>query len=336
MYISTCLFDTTCVFVDAGDEDFFKSSLDNAIALFEKFKDQTVNPDVVKQNTPICHVSTLWKKTDEEVAVSRKEVHGDRARRKFIMIDADFNPGEEAESHLMQEKLKALAEKHKTPLMLYPTVSFPTKPRFRAVLLSKRGMNASQYYQAVSWLFQEIDFTPNDNSDLRINMNRNLPVFINQAQVDNVYSTFKLKDGGLSPLDNKLWKEMPLPPKFKPSNEIEVDVTMHDFSFDEVKLLEGARRMSKSKIALQYETFWRVVASIAAAVIRESISENTAHAMLDVLAEAGDDPDRSAYWKNENRKLLVKQMSEISADPAFKLQVTRPLCSYSEFRTAVK
>ena len=87
MYISTCLFDTTCVFVDAGDEDFFKSSLDNAIALFEKFKDQTVNPDVVKQNTPICHVSTLWKKTDEEVAVSRKEVHGDRARRKFIMIE---------------------------------------------------------------------------------------------------------------------------------------------------------------------------------------------------------------------------------------------------------
>ena len=63
----------------------------------------------------------------------------ERARNRYLIIDADYDVGEEDKSQELYDKLIALAKKHNTKLVIYPTISYPTKPRFRAVLFTKKG-----------------------------------------------------------------------------------------------------------------------------------------------------------------------------------------------------
>ena len=327
MYVTSSIYDTFARFVDLDDRSFFTQALsiakDNYLKLVEEDRSK------IKQHTPVCFISTLSGKKDSENFASRKLLNTDRARRKFLMIDADFSEGEEERSERLQEKLKELATNYRTPLMIYPTVSYPEKPRFRAVLLVKRGLTPQKYWSAMTWLYRELETSVLDKSDLRISANRNLPVFCNDEQVEKIYSTFE--DMSLKELDNSLWKDIESPKKNQLTKDQLEDLS--NVTYDEDKLIDGAKEISKKEIVKSYETFWQIAASLAAGVILEQIEEDLAFEILDMLAEVGENPSQVSKWQSGNREIYQQFKSQYSEIPE-NIAKARPLHTYTEFSSA--
>lgn len=329
MYITNSMYDLYAKYVDLDDRTFFSRSVE--IAKENMFKLQEVEIDRIKQSTPVCYMSSLSSQKDGEQIVLRKVLNSSRGRRKFLMIDADFEVGQEIDSEKLIERLTNFAERMKTPLLIYPTISYPEKPRFRAVLLVKRGLNDSKYWCAMKWLYDELETEILDASDLRITANRNLPIFCNEEQVKAVYSTFD--DMSLEPLDNSLWKDVKAPPKQELSEEQLAD--LKEVEYDEETLLEGSKILAKRKIAKSYETFWHVVASIAAAVRLEQVDEEVAYEMLDNFAQAGEEQTKIRAWEIGNRELYNQFSTQYKEIPE-NIVKARPLNSFSEFVKAVR
>lgn len=327
MYVTSSIYDTFARYVDLDDRSFFLQALkiakDNYLKLLEEDRSK------IKQHTPVCFVSTLSGKKDSENFASRKLLNTDRARRKFLMIDADFSEGEEERSERLQEKLKDLANQYQTPLMIYPTVSYPEKPRFRAVLLVKRGLTPQKYWSAMTWLYRELETSVLDKSDLRISANRNLPVFCNDEQIEKIYSTFE--DLNLKELDNSLWKDIEAPKKTQLTKEQLEDLS--SVKYDEDKLIDGVKTISTKDIVKSYETFWQIAASLAAGVVLEQLDEELVFEMLDMLAEVGENSSQIAKWQAGNRELYQQFKSQYTEIPE-NIAKARPLHTYTEFSSA--
>lgn len=334
MYVSKNLFDKSCSYIDLDDRQFFMTAIERAIEALPEVERSSISKDALKRATPIAHISKLSKQTKAEDVVDRRYVHSDRARRSFLMGDVDFDAGQETESKRLRAKLIGLANRHRTPILIYPTVSAPGKPRFRFVFLAKRLMNETQYHQAMSWLYQQVGEEPTDASDLRMSANRNLPVFDDESQLPLIYSTFP--DESREPLDNSLWKDMPKPKKasFRLSDEQrKLSSERHSAKLDSRKLLEGAELMCGTPVTKSYDKFWLIVASLAASVVCGGCDEQTALSVLDKLAEAGEDEAQVRRWKADNPSLLYSHINRLAADRA-QLEMTRPLLAWSEFSNA--
>lgn len=329
MYITNSMYDLYAKYIDLDDRNFFQNCVE--IAKDNMFKLQEVDIDKIKQSTPVCYMSSLSSQKSTEQIVMRKVLNSSRGRRKFLMIDADFEVGQENDSERLITKLKDFADRMQTPLMIYPTISYPEKPRFRAVLLVKRGLNDSKYWSAMTWLYDQLDTKVLDASDLRITANRNLPVFCNEDQVNAVYSTFDQEN--LQPLDNNLWKDVKAPPKQELTEEQLAD--LKEVEYDEDLLLKGSKTLAKRKIAKSYETFWHVVASIAAAVQLEQVDEEVAFEMLDNFAQAGQDEHKIRAWEIGNRELYNQFATQYKEIPE-NIVKARPLNSFSEFSKSAK
>lgn len=329
MYVTKSLYESFAQYVDVDDRTFFIKSLELAKNNYAHIED--VDKDLIKRHTPVCFVSSLSSQKPNENFVQRKVLSSDRARRKFIMIDADFDENQSYESEELRNKLIALSEKYNTPVMIYPTVSYPQKPRFRAVLLVKRGLTPSKYWSAVTWLYRELETEIIDKSDLRLSANRNLPVFCNDDQISAIFSNFD--DDKLQPLDNSLWNGIEAPSKKTLSKEQLED--MKEVQFDEDLLLKGARQLAEKPIAQSYETFWQIVASVAVSVILEQIDEDLAVEMMEILASAGSSEYQIEEWKRGNVELLQSFISKYSVSEE-DIARARPLHSYSEFKDAAQ
>lgn len=329
MYITNSMYDLYAKYIDLDDRNFFQNCVE--IAKDNMFKLQEVDIDKIKQSTPVCYMSSLSSQKPTEQIVMRKVLNSSRGRRKFLMIDADFEVGQENDSEKLIANLKDFADRMQTPLMIYPTISYPEKPRFRAVLLVKRGLNDSKYWSAMTWLYDQLETKVLDASDLRITANRNLPVFCNEDQVNAVYSTFDQLD--LQPLDNNLWKDVQAPPKQELTEEQLAD--LKEVEYDEDLLLKGSKTLAKRKIAKSYETFWHVVASIAAAVQLEQVDEEVAYEMLDNFAQAGQDEHKIRAWEIGNRELYNQFATQYKEIPE-NIVKARPLNSFSEFSKSAK
>lgn len=329
MYITNSMYDLYAKYIDLDDRNFFQNCVE--IAKDNMFKLQEVDIDKIKQSTPVCYMSSLSSQKPTEQIVMRKVLNSSRGRRKFLMIDADFEVGQENDSERLIANLKDFADRMQTPLMIYPTISYPEKPRFRAVLLVKRGLNDSKYWSAMTWLYDQLETKVLDASDLRITANRNLPVFCNEDQVNAVYSTFDQLD--LQPLDNNLWKDVKAPPKQELTEEQLAD--LKEVEYDEELLLKGSKTLAKRKIAKSYETFWHVVASIAAAVQLEQVDEEVAYEMLNNFAQAGKDEHKIRAWEIGNRELYNQFATQYKEIPE-NIVKARPLNSFSEFSKSAK
>lgn len=329
MFISDNLYDRTCRYVDLDDRAFFSAALSAARDLEPRLADASLTKVQIKERTPLVHISKFSKQTRADELCDRRHVHGDRARRRFVMMDVDYDADERRESAKTRNKLVAVANRLSTPLMIYPTVSYPEKPRFRAVLLTSRLMDANSHWKAMRWLYDQIGCEPTDDSDMRMNTNRNLPVFDCDEQLSFVYDTFG--DGSRTPLDNSLWKKYPdMPARYRPvKNFRPTNPGDHAVKLDPALVVQGARKMALNPRAQKYDTFWQIVASLAAAVACGGLDEDSARRALVEMAAAAPDEATRARWASENQTLFDKQSSQLVSDDA--LSRTRPLTRYNEF-----
>lgn len=325
-------------YIDMPDREFFIGAINLARENVDAIKHivDEKGLEFVKSHSPIAFISKLSKQLDIECEVPRKALNDSRARRAFIMGDVDLGEDDWGTYFDMRNNLVKLAKANSTPLLMYPTMSYPDKPRFRFVFLPKRALNQKQYYQAVKWIYDSIGCEVTDDSDFRMIANRNLPVFYSQEQCDEIYSTFE--DKSLSALDNSLWKNIEVPKKYatigkKVQAPKEFSVSEHTCTFDEQLLIHGAYEIAKTAVCQTYNRFWLLVRSLAAAEMSKGVSHDTAMKMLDIFADAAEDETTRLHWKVENRNLYENQMAQLDYE---QLQRCRPLSSYYFFEKAKK
>lgn len=329
MYISDNIYDRVCTYVDLPDREFFMCAIEEAIRLTGEVGASGIDTDTLKQRVPIAHISKLSKQTRNETEIDRRTAHGDRARRGFLMGDVDFNADQKRESMALYNKLRRLANSLDTPLLLYPTLSAPAKPRYRFVFLTKRAVNAAQYYQAMSWLYEQVGCEGMDEGDKSMRVNRNLPLFLDDAYKKMLsHSTFDRDD--LEPLDNALWRDMPKPAKRAPIAA--GDVEMHAIRLDPALCVEAAEKCAEDGIVGTYNKTWPLINAIAASVASGALARDTAYEICDALAGAAEDEQTKARWRSGNRTMLDGAIGRMGN--AAEVNRTRPLVEWGAFMEA--
>lgn len=305
MFVAASVYARSVQFIDMSDIEFFEESL--------RLAKTRVTVDADKMRSPVVFASTLSKLTKTECeSVSRSLMSSSRARRRFIMLDVDYNPGEESKLRSLALNVRDLAKHYKTPCLVYPTLSYPAKPRVRVVFFAKRVMTAASYYKAVMWLSDQLGYEITDVADADIRMNRNLPTFSNDDQVAAVWDN--MSQVGQVPLDNKLWANVPGPPEkkfFKTYSSTYRDSV--DLAFDVDALAEAIAEYAKRKNISTYAQVWRLVESIADEVRRGSLpSDNTSVDKL-MSAIASVAPDSATYerWRLGNIELFDKLLDRL-------------------------
>lgn len=371
MYISRNLYDPMATYINLSDQDFFKIALqtatDNYYRHEKEFDDDEIMDkfDRVKHNaTPVFYATTVSKRTADDVSRPRVQLN-DRLRRKFIVLDMDFAADDQDNSHALRQLLIYFANKNHCQLVIYPTPSYPEKPRFRAVIFTGGQLNERTYWQAAHWLADtlmhpdrvysaadvqhgKVDLTAAlkmamtleskfDQGYDRIKSNNNLPVFTNRAQVDAVYSNLDQDEFmPLKPAAGKMWRSKEWSKqaykKFKKIAEVDKQkqTAADQAVLDQDMLLDAAEKFAQSDDAKNYETFWPFIYSVARAVVVGQVGSGIATVMLKKVADDAPDEQTKIAWQTGNLQLYHTALDRIQSGKAA-LGSIKPLTHYPEF-----
>lgn len=331
MYITKNVFGTDARYIDLTDLDFFHEAIKLAKEQYFQtngFDGLTIE-DIKKKYTPVIYASTVTKKTAEDTFISRKEMNT-RAKRKYLIIDADFNSGEEKKSEDFYNKCIELGENLKTPIVIYPTISYPEKPRFRVVFFTKSSLGEASYWQAMIWLFQVLETTPTDQGDLKIKTPRNAPIFTNEQQIAKIYDT--TQDKNLKPLESHHWKFIPKP-KIRKIEENEKSYK-DDLPITSKNLEDAINLFIKNNKLKEYSEFWKFLHSLARAEFYKQITNNQVLQVLSHVADSADDEVTKLKWKMDNKKLYTTERSRVFGDELL-LSKAKSLLDYDEFKEVI-
>lgn len=278
-----------------------------------------INPDADKRNSPVCWCSTLLKITEDEKSkvVDRSLMNSTRARRKFIMLDVDYEADQWEDYEALMERVRLFAVEHETPLIIYPTLSFPAKPRCRIVFFTKRQMSEVGYAKAVTWLCGELMYDLTDKGDLRIGANRNLPIFSNDDQAENVVVLTGSRHD--KPLDNSLWSDVYVENFVKRATSVRGKGVNKSkgpkYTFDNEVLYETMNAwVERNRDRLQtYEDTWMVLRAIAVSARFGHIQgDSIISALCMSLANAADDYSKIDAWHMDNIKRVGAYIANMS------------------------
>lgn len=318
MYISKNIFETKCRFVDMPEIEFFNLLITNAINLFHKIEEDGIivsdKVDKIKKTmTPVIYASTVknFKKSEDSI-ITRIDLNK-RIKCRYFFIDCDFNNGEEEISINFRKKLINFAKEMNTPIIIYPSISYPNKPRYRVVFFTKKLMDENDYYKCVKWFYGKIGEEPKDAFDLSIKHTNNAPIFINEPQIRNIFNTSLSKK--LKPLDNSLWKDVKGKNTKKISKAIKESFEFFDkIEVDGEKFLEATTDFSLSEKAKNYSTFSPLLYSIARAELVGQISSEIAEKALVICANAAEDEYTKEHWINDNLSTYNKVLEKMNTD----------------------
>lgn len=330
MYVTEGLYKNYAEYIDLKDDVFFHQAIE--LAKERYYRDQEIFNEMtdedfkkLKQKSIVVYASTVSNFTNDDILILRPEMN-ERARRKYLIIDADFKENETEESNELVQNLKQLAADLQTPLIIYPTMSYPSKPRFRAVLFVKNQLSEATYHQAISWLYFMLGVKATDDADYKIRSNNNAPFFVNQEQIDFIYDT--TTDETLKPLDNSLWRSFDKPRVSKtvvnPKNALD------ESKISDELLKQACVNFANSETAKQFSTFWRLFHSLARAEYFGQLTESQIDKALEwVACVPGHEADR-ARWMIDNKTQYKHEKRRVFNNERL-LLTARPIVNVKEF-----
>lgn len=359
MYMTKNVYQRNVTYYDGDDITIFHYLIEKAKSVFiensnyfESLSDDEIKK-LKKNNTPVIFASTVSSmKPAFDFSLIRSDMN-DRARRRYLIIDADFDAGKEESSQYLYNKIIEVAKEHNTPLIIYPTVSYPEKPRFRAVMFTKNLLGAAEYYQAMSWWYDQLGiFMINknaradqdvyevleglekdlvdaaDTSNTNIRSNNNAPFFVNFDQLEAIYDN--TQEEGLELLEKSLWKEYDKPKLPKRQNFDDHNM-LDEYKLSDEFLDKAVHDFAKTDFAKDYNTFWRFLHSVARAEDKKQITPEQVDKILNWVAETGDNNDKELVWKLNNRSQYAIERNRVLSIPSY-YKSAAPLCAYPAFR----
>lgn len=359
MYMTKNVYQRNVTYYDGDDITIFHYLIEKAKSVFiensnyfESLSDDEIKK-LKKNNTPVIFASTVSSmKPAFDFSLIRSDMN-DRARRRYLIIDADFDAGKEESSQYLYNKIIEVAKEHNTPLIIYPTVSYPEKPRFRAVMFTKNLLGAAEYYQAMSWWYDQLGiFMINknaradqdvyevleglekdlvdaaDTSNTNIRSNNNAPFFVNFDQLEAIYDNTQAE--GLELLEKSLWKEYDKPKLPKRQNFDDHNM-LDEYKLSDEFLDKAVHDFAKTDFAKDYNTFWRFLHSVARAEDKKQITPEQVDKILNWVAETGDNNGKELVWKLNNRSQYAIERNRVLSIPSY-YKSAAPLCAYPAFR----
>lgn len=330
MYITKNLYERYAQFIDLSDIDFFHQSIEIAKDLFSQgFYEDKTNEEIKSQFTPVVYASSIASQLKEENYIARIDMN-DRARRKYLVIDADFDSHQQKESSILYNRLIHFSDRFNTPIVIFPTISYPGKPRFRAVLFTKRVMDENSYWQAMHWLYDQLETTPTDEADYNIRSNTNAPVFINQKQIDDIFDTTHEEN---QPLDNSLWKSYPKKKSIKTMSKS--DLKEYDLiPVDKDMLTKWSEYLIVNSLVDDYMDCFKIISSTARSVITGQISQSEAENFVASLANSSKDESIRSQWSKGNIQSLRSNINYYQRN-ATAYNKTIPITAVKSFKESI-
>lgn len=366
MYITKNIYQRYVNYFDGKDIDIIHYMVEKAKSnyldnkeKFDNLSDEDIS-NIKKNNTPVIFASTVSSRDNNDFALIRSDMNS-RAIRKYLIIDADFDETKEYYSNYLYNKIIEVAKEYNTPVIIYPTISFPSKPRFRAIMFTKQALNEKSYYQAMSWWYDKLDIIQtksslnpdlgitreileeldddlireislaSDTSNLNIHSNNNAPIFINEEQLDFIYDTSQ--DKNLELLDKSLWKDYKKP-KIPTAKTYGMINALDEIKLSDEQLKKATLDLAKTDMAKDYNTFWRILHSMARAEITGQVSHEQIKNMLEWIAETGDAEEKVLEWKINNYKQYNIELQRVSNNNLC-MKRAKPLISYPSFKNIV-
>lgn len=328
MYVSQNVYDKDARYIDLSDTDFFHEAIKIAKKKYETDKSNEIIytdkdiDDIKKNQTPVFFASNLTKRTSKEIFVRRKGLK-DRLRRKYLIIDADFDEGEEQQSQELFDKAINLADEYQTPIVIYPSASYPSKPRYRIVFFAVRLMNSTGYRRAMTWLYDQLGVDVTDKGDFYITSNNNAPIFFNDAQLDKIVDTTQQE--GLELLDTKLWSHIKVPQE-RPKKEFKLTT---EYDRYEITDIEFTKMMSLMSIDT-YDEFWKFAYSLIRAEKNNQITNEQALEAMSIIAQSAPNKETQIQWEQDNSNMYQNFKSGVESGS---IDITRslPLTRYDEY-----
>ena len=285
-----------------------------------------------KNETPVVFGTTINDfDKDKDNIITRIEMNQRGVLRDFIGIDWDFDEGEEDKLTHVLESLSRFTKEFETPVLIYPTASFPKKPRIRTVMFTDGLMDNKSYSKAVTFVEEYIGESHKDESNYDLKHNFNLPVINNKEQKGMLH--FLMKDTH-KPLDRNLWENVTPKVKTHNSNEKPIKETAVSYyektphSDREVK--EGLNALNEESKQAQkgsqfdfnrYYSFFQFLHALARAEVIGSITHEQALAILKDVA------DGNREWEQRNREDYTHELPRVQEDET-KLKRARLLSYY--------
>lgn len=358
MYVTKNIYESYATYIDLPDTDFFHEALENAKTVYKKHAEtiEDMSQESIKElknrSVPVMYVTTVSKRKADDFKLIRTDMN-ERARRKFLIIDADFSEGEDSTSEKLRENIIRLAEQLNTPLVIYPTHSYPEKPRFRAVFFTKQLLDAASYMQAMTWLYDmlgiyiikgdedpiievlnedEIELSKGvDRGNLHIKSNNNAPFFTNETQLDYIVDT--TQDDSLELLDKSLWGNFPKPKIAKPKvwgSKTAID----EYSLSNDILKAGCLAYAKTDEASSFDTFWRFLHSLARAEFYGQITSDQVQSALTWVA-TNPNKSKQSKWIIDNKERYKIERDRVHTRDDY-LKRAKPLVAYPAFADLIK
>lgn len=327
MYFAQNYFERYAHFQEISALKFFYDLSKKAVRRYKNGK------KLNKQQTPVVFGTSIqdFNSTKDNV-IARIEMNQRGVLRDFIGIDWDFDTGEEDKLQTVLESLRTFSQKHETPVLIYPTASYPKKPRIRTVMFTKEMMNGSEYDKAVTFVEQVLGVHHNDETNYDIKHNFNLPVINNDAQLQRLELIMKHTH---KPLDNELWSETkPSSKKTQRDGNTHIKETLvtpeEKESHTNAQVKEGLDWLNKERRRAKqgsqfdfkrYFSFFQFQHAIARAEVIGSITRQQALMIMQYVADGNSD------WERRNVEDYQHELPRVQEDES-KLKRAKPLSFY--------
>lgn len=335
MYVSNNIYQKEIQYIDLPDYNIVEYMVRTATRIYESGKQYFENlsqSDIknIKNNmTPVIYGTTIAGGAQNGHIIERTKFN-EIARRRYLVIDADYNVEQSRLSEAVREKMIELSSTKKIPLIIYPTISYPEKPRFRAFFFIKDLLNAQNYYKAIAWLHDELGIKPTDKMDFYITSNNNAPIFTNEDQLNAIY----IKNFDKLPSIKEEIKGYEAPKFEMKSFEEKCDYDEQKLDFN--KAIKAAEKYGLSKTAKSYHTFWPFIQTLVRAELSGQLKRDDIYYLLDIVAEtAADNNILATKWKLGNRKQYQTEYSILSKNHS-RLERVKPLLLITEFKKVGK
>lgn len=309
MYFSKGVYSKKAYFNDADSFDFLEQSCRLSLKAF--------NNGVVfdkKKNAPVLYATTVkdFNSSNDNV-IFRKEMNKRGILRDFVGIDWDFNKGEIRKLKEAIIGIKKFSKKYNTSFIIYPTNSYPNKPRMRSVFFVDKLLNADEYTKAVIFILKEIGVDPKDNNNYDIKHPFNMPSISNEKQIKMI------KVVGKERLNYEVFKDTKVPKKMKKKSTKIKTYELIGFEYDLEKEKRSDKDVDKAiKYILEqmdsghsmfdfddYATFVvKFMHSLARAEVIGAINREQSERILKAVAQGNSDYERrnvSDYEVEYNR-----------------------------------
>jgi len=269
----------------------------------------------------------------------RKTSENGGVLRQFIGLDYDLITLDEAKE-LSQNVHQLLIHQQEANVAMYPSISYPWKPRFRVVIDTKQWLDKKTYKKAVEHVIEYLGVDPHDESNYTLAKPLNSPLYLHESSARSVmFQTTKkplnLTRIGFDPEEvrrsHATKKATRLSSSPSKKNDDDQDEPIAPYRSDQIiQAVDTFLASDEAREQIEdYDYFWRFAESLADAYMRELVDRDFIDYTLRTVA-LGD-----AQWEEDNLNVFETQLSKLEESPD-KRQLVRPLSTYLPIASEVK